>query len=1040
MPKDTGTRSSGQLDMFLDADSSMTSSHPARLSGSALNSAQPLLRETVNRSSIPAQQSVPVSISSAEPPAKIEDAGEELVANRRNRVKRGIDWSDIENLNESLRLREAVKSNVWPKPDYAQMIADGMQPMIAHIYKQVYDSIAAKPAIYGEVGEGELKNYITGIHQVQNGLNAWSQHKPSLSAWAMENAKYAGSMIGKTVEVTEQSSAISLMDTVYPNGWRGQLSALRSIGGNKVLGALQPGYQEIRRAIKGIDAGWPNKREAWEVQGYKVVENPSVAVTPTPNGMKFLVSAAKTYVSLHSSRDAADQAAAKIKPVLLLGKRGFVDSFNDREEAVAHVKSLLQKSKSGASQEIDHGSNVVEAERTGSSRRMDGEDITSERLMEEFGLRGVNLGNWMKTPSARAEAQLHLNHAFDAFHDLAEILNIPPKAIGLGGMLGLAIGAQGRGGNAAGHFVPGVNEINLTRTTGAGVLSHEYAHALDHYFGTQAGLGGSDTPYLSYHAEKPSTQRVHAVRDGRSVMLETPRFGEVRSEILHSIKNIVQVMSKRELTPVEMEERSKLALERTQKNVRGWLKSFERDFQGLEKEFGVLAGRVLAGDFGGQKVLVGSSNYVFPVVAQMRELYKSKHGRLYSLDQTKGLQANLDYLAFQTDKENIEQERARSAELPSKVSTEYATSAAALDKDKGGKAYWATTHEMFARAFDSYVADRLESISAKNSYLTFGVRETPDVPVGDERKTINKAFNALIGELRVKDMDVGSPAIFSVSERAQKPLAREEIDKEIDRLRGQWKGMPEVHVVDTHQELPFDSPADADGAYHDEKVYVISGNIANVQQLQRVMAHECVMHHSLEQMLGNYGFAKLHHGVQSLKAKGDPTITGLAANIQSRYGDLPPETETKEIVARAGELCLDGQGNIKVEYGFMKGVFAGVAGWIRDHGISVPFTNTELQGILHKSGEWAKNGPEIEAAQNKTAAGKLKALTGLFVGRIVGIDNGVVTQKVGRGSETVLHSMSNLSTGVKLGQLAEILYRGEKAEVKVQAQSHDLGR
>ncbi len=985
-------------------------------------------------------QSAPEAVAHTPPPAKIEDAGEELVANRRNRVKRGIDWSDIENLNESLRLREAVKSNVWPKPDYQQMIADGMQPMIAHIYKQVYDSIAAKPAIYGEVGEGELKNYIAGIHQVANGLNVWTQHKPSLSAWAMQNARHAGSMIGKTVELTEQSSAISLVDTVYPNGWRGQVTALRSIGGNKVLGALQPGYQEIRRAIKAIDAGWPNKREAWEVQGYKVVEKPAVEVIPTPDGLKFLVAAANTYVSLHSSREAADEVAATIKPVLLLGKRGFVDSFIDREEAVSHVKSLLQKSKSGASLEIDHGSNVVEAERVGSSRRMDGEDISSERLMEEFGLRGVNFGNWLKAPSARAEAQLHLNHAFDAFHDLAEVLNVPPKAIGLGGMLGLAIGAQGRGGNAAGHFVPGVNEINLTRTTGAGVLSHEFAHALDHYFGTQAGLASSDIPYLSYHADKPPTQRVRAVQDGKSVMLEQPRFGEVRSEILHSVKNIVQVMSQRELTPVEMEERSQAALQRTQKDVRGWLKSFERDFEGLEKEFGVLAGRVQAGDFGGQKVLAGSSNYVFPVVAQMRELYKSKHGRLYSLDQTRGLQANLDLLAFLTDKESMDKERARSAERPSKVSTNYATSAAALDKDKGGKPYWATTHEMFARAFDSYVADRLESISAKNSYLTFGVRETPDVPVGEERKAINKAFNALIGELRVKGVEVGSPAIFSVGDKAQEPLYRAVIDQEIDRLRGQWKGMPEVEVVDSTQELPFDSPADADGAYLDRKVYVIRGNISNIQQLQKVMAHECVLHHSLEQMLGNYGFSKLHHGVQSLKAKGDPTITGLAANIQSRYGDLPPETETKEIVARAGEMCLDDQGNVKVEYGFMKGVFAGVAGWIRDHGISVPFTNTELQGILHKSGEWAKKGPEIEAAQNKTAVGKLKALTGLFVGRIVGIDNGVVTQKVGRGGETVLHSLSNLSTGVKLGQLAEILYRGEKAEVKVQAQGHDLGR
>ncbi|RWA45610.1 hypothetical protein AU476_00840 [Cupriavidus sp. UYMSc13B] len=137
---------------------------------------------------------------------------------------------------------------------------------------------------------------------------------------------------------------------------------------------------------------------------------------------------------------------------------------------------------------------------------MEGEDISSERLMEEFGLRGVNFGNWMKTPAARAEAQMHLNHAYDAFHDLAEILDVPPKVLSLGGMLGLAIGAQGHGGRNAAHFVPGVNEINLTRATGAGALAHEWGHAVDHYFARQAGLDTAEEPYLSEHARLGETR------------------------------------------------------------------------------------------------------------------------------------------------------------------------------------------------------------------------------------------------------------------------------------------------------------------------------------------------------------------------------------------------------------------------------------------------------------------------------------------------------------------------------------------------------
>ena len=1034
MGKDSSTKSSAQLDMFKDVPAA--SSSPVA-SARPVSLAQPLVREAVARATASVSQA-PVAAAVPEDSAVISDAGEELVANRRNRQRKAFAWTDIAGLNETLRVKETTKSNVWPKPDYEQMIADGMAPLVAHIYKQVYDSISSKPTTMVAFTDDLLKSYISGVQRIERGLNAWTQDKVDLSAWAMQGARIAGAMIGKTVAVSDLASVPTLKQKIYPDGTLDHNAELRAIGGNKVLSAIQPLYDEVRRAIKAIDAGWPSKREAWEIQGYKVIDSPEVTVTPTPNGQKFVVTAGKHYLSIHEDRQIAQAAAAEVKPVLLLGKRGFISSFAEREEAVEHAKGLIRKTKSGTSQEIEQGANVVMAERVGTARRMEGEDISSERLMQEFGLRGVNFGNWLKTPSARAEAQLHLNHAFDAFHDLAEILEIPPQAIGLGGMLGLAIGAQGRGGSAAGHFVPGVNEINLTRTTGAGVLCHEWGHAIDHYFAQQAQLSSTNEPYLSAHARLPAVEKIRKVQDGKWVTEEKPRFGQVRPEILNSFKNVAEVMSKRALTPDESKLRQEQSLQRTERNVSGWLNSIARDFKGLEAEFEVLANRVRAGDYGGKHVLVGQNNYLSPVVVEMRDLYKSKHGYVYSLDQAKGLQANLDSLAFR--KEQGYAERQAEAERAVMVTTDYASRAAALDHDKGGKPYWATMPELFARGFDSYVADRLDAISAKNSYLSFGVRETPDVPIGDERKVINAAFNTLVGALRVKDQELGLPALFSVAGDGKGGLAREQIDAEIQRLGAQWKSMPEVVVVGSHEELPFNSPADADGAYHDKKVYVVSNNIADLQQLQKVMAHECVLHHSLEEMLGDYGFAKLHHGVQSLKAQGDKTVTALAANIQARYGELPPETETKEIVARAGEQCLDAQGNIKVEFGFMKGVFAGVAGWIRDHGISVPFSNLELQGILHKSGEWAKNGPDQQAGLAKAANGAVKALSGLFVGRIVGIKDDVVTQKVGRGNETALHSMKNLSSRVKLGDLAEIMYRGEKAEVKVQVQGHDMGR
>lgn len=1050
MAKDDGNLAAASLQMDLFSDGALQDRFVERIDASPgpVVEVEDLFQETTDAATV-ASSVAPTVGATSDPIGGIADAGEELVANRRNRGRVATTWADIEGLNDTLKVKEAVKGNVWPKPDYQQLIdAAGMQPMVAHIFKQVYDSVSAKPAVRtgGTLSDTHLKEYIAGLQRIEQGLMKWTQDPAALKAWASQNMRVAGAMLGRQVAVSDLKPANSLLDYVYPDGWRNHRDEIRLVGGNKLLGALQPGYEEIKRAGKAIDDGWPNKRESWEVQGFKVLEQASVTVEHNPFNKKFMLAVDRYHLDMFDTEDEAREAAASIKPFVLVGKRGFIGSFASRELAVESAKERTRGVKGKDAQLIDKGYNVADAERIGVSRRMEGEDISSERLMEEFGLRGVNFGNWMKTPAARAEAQMHLNHAFDAFHDLAEILDVPPKALSLGGMLGLAIGAQGHGGRFAAHFVPGVNEINLTRTTGAGALAHEWAHAVDHYFARQAGLDTADEPYLSEHATLGETKTRHELVGNKYVPVTTPRFGDVRPEIVSAFKDLVQAMTKRQQTEEEARTEDAKYQQRLEKNVDGWLGSIGRDFKGMEAEFDVLAKRVRAGDFGGERVAIGASTLVHPVVAEMRDLYKAKHGRVYSIDQLKGLQSNLDSLAYRREKAAHEQAMAADAEATPerrKVSTDYVLNAARLDKDKGGKAYWSTKCELFARAFDSFVADKLEAKQAKNSYLSFGVRETETVPVGQERVSVNAAFNTLIGEFVVRESELG-PALFSTGPGPNSTLPVPEIHAEIERLRGQWKGMPPVLVVNTPRDLPFDAPANADGAYHDGKVYVVAGNIADMRQMQKVMAHECIMHHSLEEMLGNYGFSKLHHGIQSLKAKGDETVCSIAENVRSRYGELPPDIETKEIVARAGEQCLDEQGNVRVQYGFMKGVFAGMAGWLRDHGISVPFSNVELQGILHKSGEWAKNGTGLEVGRREQTLPQkvVGKLSGLFVGKILGVADGVVTQKVGRAGETVMHSMADLTGPVAIGDIAEITYKDGKGVVRnhERGQVHGLDR
>ena len=112
-----------------------------------------------------------------------------------------------------------------------------------------------------------------------------------------------------------------------------------------------------------------------------------------------------------------------------------------------------------------------------------GRNVSEGELGETFGFRGVQFGNWTN----QRDRQQSVNEAYDALMDLAGVLGISPKAIGLNGELGIAFGARGSG-NANAHYERDNVVINLTKTRGAGSLAHEWWHALDNYFARRGGI------------------------------------------------------------------------------------------------------------------------------------------------------------------------------------------------------------------------------------------------------------------------------------------------------------------------------------------------------------------------------------------------------------------------------------------------------------------------------------------------------------------------------------------------------------------------
>lgn len=746
------------------------------LKSKALDRTAELRREAAKRQDAEPASPVTAAQADAKTPDPAIEAGEELTRNRRNIVAKRREWGDFSDMNDALKAREVVKANVWPKPDYQALIDAGMQPAVAHVVKQAYDAVAAKPNTRAAPTDADFRLYVEAVNRIHDGVLAWANDRDAVLGWLNKSVQMGQALSGRggMIEIAALAAQPSkkMLDFIYPNGWKALREEVIVAGANRLLRGLQPDYDSAKRATDAIDKGWPGKREAWQVQGYRILSGDDFTVEyyERPDDERGPYVSANLYAKMDnrsrtvggeiirgakSKNDAAVREWAaknfdtlKGKRVLLNNRRDIVGAFDNDEDAAEAAREATKRGKSGGIS--DKGISVEQAERVGPERRLEGQDISADDLIKTFGFKGVNFGNWMKTPSARAEAQLHLNHAYDAMLDLSEIMGVPAKAMSLNGLLGLAVGAQGHGGMAAAHFVPGVNEINLTRTGGAGSLAHEWAHAMDHYFAVQAGLATRSEPFLTEHALY--AERKTMAQEGGKYVPKTERLADagIRPEIIAAFASIVNQMNERAMTAEELAGQEQAARESAEKNRDRWIASIRRDFAGQEEAFDKLAARMKTGDLGDGKIAVSRSMYLSPVMVELRDLYKSKHGRLYSADNSKGLQSWLDSNVYRAAKKDAD-----ASHVPQKVSTDYAKNAFKLDQDKGGKKYWSTNLEKFARAFDAFISDALDAQAAKNTYLSHAGRSGDTVPTGTERTAINAAFDALVKTIKTRETDKG---------------------------------------------------------------------------------------------------------------------------------------------------------------------------------------------------------------------------------------------------------------------------------------------
>ena len=142
--------------------------------------------------------------------------------------------------------------------------------------------------------------------------------------------------------------------------------------------------------------------------------------------------------------------------------------------------------------------------------------ITTEILLTEYGLAGVELGNSLGSKLAGRLPDLLGTALADARRVLGEwIVSLAKK-----GNLAVGLGSRGHGRGLA-HYEPDLRVINLTRKAGDGSLAHELAHFIDHMLSSIGPKGTS--MFLSENVMRDPVPEWHPVASAMSRVMKQVR-------------------------------------------------------------------------------------------------------------------------------------------------------------------------------------------------------------------------------------------------------------------------------------------------------------------------------------------------------------------------------------------------------------------------------------------------------------------------------------------------------------------------------------
>jgi len=411
--------------------------------------------------------------------AKIDDFGEKIGGARKDlyALNRELRLEDIADWSEYDREKYITKKEAFPLPDYKKLYEQGINREVLFYIKEIRDALPTKPGVY--------------IPHKSS-----PEEKQQLMHKAQEDYIYT---IGKFYEHAMDLKTISDCMNFYEKIKAENIPAIDWLSNRKLLNVVRLdsyGYHSLLTRMRKKQFLYSDEEKI--LSNYTIFQydgsNVEKEIDDRQRERLVIKQGGSRYFIYHSNQDpskwnpntyfAIDSRTHQIKMANMEDVEQLKKTIVDSEENVTKDKNIPRKKKLVPAQL----SNI----RPTAEDYRGGKNITGEDMLNTFQFHGGEFGNWEND----LDRQTNLNMSFDALNDLVKALGIEHTDISLGGGLSIAYGARGVS-NAAAHFEPGMNVINLTKMKGAGSLAHEWGHALDHYIAMQNGDG------IGFATEKP---------------------------------------------------------------------------------------------------------------------------------------------------------------------------------------------------------------------------------------------------------------------------------------------------------------------------------------------------------------------------------------------------------------------------------------------------------------------------------------------------------------------------------------------------------